>query len=102
MIANYARVRKIIEQLVETTGQERHGVEVDYDIFQSLRKPDPGQPHAIYQAEELDFSLRDGSNAVDVGEVLPNVNDGFTGKGPDLGALELGGPSPVYGPRTMR
>jgi hypothetical protein len=31
--------------------------------------------------------------------VLPNVNDGFSGKAPDLGALELGQQLPVYGPR---
>jgi len=27
--------------------------------------------------------------------VLPNVNEGFTGKAPDLGALETGKPLPV-------
>jgi len=27
------------------------------------------------------------------------LNDGFTGKAPDLGAHELGSPLPVYGPR---
>jgi hypothetical protein len=29
---------------------------------------------------------------------MPNVNDGFTGKAPDLGALELGQSLPTYGP----
>jgi hypothetical protein len=33
---------------------------------------------------------------------LPNVNDGFGGKGPDLGAYEVGQPAPVYGPRTLK
>jgi hypothetical protein len=27
------------------------------------------------------------------------VNDNFTGKAPDLGALEVGMPLPIYGPR---
>jgi hypothetical protein len=27
------------------------------------------------------------------------VNDGFTGKAPDLGAFERGKPMPLYGPR---
>ena len=31
--------------------------------------------------------------------VLPNVNDGFTGRAPDLGAIETGRPTPHYGPR---
>jgi hypothetical protein len=30
---------------------------------------------------------------------LPNVNDGFAGANPDLGALELGSAAPVYGVR---
>jgi hypothetical protein len=46
-----------------------------------------------------DFSLRQGGAAVDAGCRLPNVNDDFTGRGPDLGALELDRPVPVYGPR---
>ena len=32
----------------------------------------------------------DGSAAVDVGEAIPNVNDGFAGGAPDLGAYERG------------
>jgi hypothetical protein len=36
---------------------------------------------------------------VDAGVVLPNFNDGFTGKAPDLGCCELGQPLPHYGPR---
>jgi hypothetical protein len=53
----------------------------------------------LYKAEDLDFRLRPGSTAVDRGIALPNVTDGFTGQAPDLGALELGQPAPVYGPR---
>ena len=33
---------------------------------------------------------------------FPNVNDGFTGKAPDLGALEAGQPLPIYGPRPLQ
>jgi len=53
----------------------------------------------LYRAGDLDFSLRPGSVAVDRGIALPNVTDGFTGQAPDLGALEVGRPSPTYGPR---
>jgi hypothetical protein len=44
-------------------------------------------------------TLRAGTNAVDAGVRLPNVNDGFAGAGPDLGAIELGATPPRYGPR---
>ncbi len=46
-----------------------------------------------------DATLDAASNALDVGAVLPNLNDDFTGAAPDLGALELGCPVPVYGVR---
>jgi hypothetical protein len=45
------------------------------------------------------MALKAGCNAVDAGAVLPNINDGFTGAAPDLGAYELGQPLPAYGPR---
>jgi len=46
-----------------------------------------------------DTTLAGGSNAVDAGAVMANVNDGFTGSAPDLGALELGCPLPIFGVR---
>jgi hypothetical protein len=81
------------------TGQEAHGVLVDYDIFKNVRPPDPTRPHAVYEIGDMDFSLRAGSIAVDAGCPLSNLNYGFSGKAPDLGALEFGQPLPVYGPR---
>jgi hypothetical protein len=33
------------------------------------------------------------------GTVLPTVTDGFGGRAPDLGALEVGATAPHYGPR---
>jgi hypothetical protein len=39
------------------------------------------------------------ANAVDAGVALPNLNDGYGGKAPDLGALERGERPPLYGPR---
>jgi hypothetical protein len=53
----------------------------------------------LYRAEDFDFRLKPGSAAVDRGVALPNVTDAFTGQAPDLGALEVGRPVPVYGPR---
>jgi hypothetical protein len=43
--------------------------------------------------------LKADSKAVDAGVKIPNVNDGFAGRAPDLGAYERGQPLPVYGPR---
>lgn len=88
-----------LPELHEATGLEAHGVELDYDIFLGLRPPDPANPHAIYHATDLDFRLRESTRAVDVGVRLPNINDGFNGRAPDLGAIEAGDPVPVYGPR---
>jgi hypothetical protein len=51
--------------------------------------------------EPPDFALADGSGAIDRGEVVPGVNDRFSGDGPDLGAREAGCPEPIYGPRPV-
>ena len=40
-----------------------------------------------------------GSNAVDAGRRLPNINDDFIGEGPDIGVLERGFEAPHYGIR---
>jgi hypothetical protein len=85
--------------LSDKTGNEKNGIEVDFSIFRSLRQPDADRPHAIYYAEELDFTLNADGKAVDAGVRLANVNDRFNGVAPDLGALESGEPAPVYGPR---
>ncbi len=88
-----------LKSLAEATGLEKNGIEVGYDIFNNLVPPDPTKPGLIYHAVDLDFSLKPGSMAVDAGIRLPNINEDFTGKAPDLGALESGVPLPVYGPR---
>jgi len=84
------------------TGQESHGIEVDFGDFEQLAPPDPADRHAVYHSADLTFRLRADSNAVDAGEVLPTVNDGFVGRAPDLGALEVGGAAPAYGPRWLK
>jgi len=71
---------------------------VDYDVFENLSPPGP-DPRTIYDPEEFDFRLRPGAAAVDRGLILPGINDGFVGAGPDLGAWELGREIPGYGPR---
>ena len=61
--------------------------------------PDASRKGHVYPDKGLDFRLKAGSGAIDVGSVLPNVTDGFSGKAPDLGALEFGKQPFQYGPR---
>jgi len=83
------------------TGQEQNGIEVEFDIFESLSPPDPSRRHAVYHAMDLNFSLKPTANAVDVGDIIPTVNDDYAGSAPDLGALETGRAVPHYGPRWL-
>jgi hypothetical protein len=85
-----------LKNLSAESGLEVHGIEIDYDIFENLQAP---KPNLVYHATDLNFKLKPNSKVVDIGIRLPGVNDNFTGKAPDLGALEAGAPEPVYGPR---
>jgi hypothetical protein len=77
----------------------------DYDLLSgkvvSAGSPEPhgikGVP--IYAAKRVpgDFSLDPSSPGFDAGEVIPNFNDGFAGKAPDVGAFEAGSPPMEFG-----
>jgi hypothetical protein len=87
---------------VKGTGQDRHSVLVDYEVFMNVRRldaQDAARVQELYKAADFDFRLKPGAPAVDRGLVLPTVTDDFTGSAPDLGALEVGKPMPRYGPR---
>jgi hypothetical protein len=88
-----------LKEYAAATGMERHSVLVDYSDFVRVTPPDPQDPTRFYKPDAFDFSLRAGSKTIDAGVVLPNINDGYTGRAPDLGAYERGQPMPVYGPR---
>jgi hypothetical protein len=67
-------------------------------IFQSgVTAPD--ETATAFKCTVNDLRLAPGSAAIDAGLALPNVNDGFAGVAPDLGAYESGQPLPHYGPR---
>jgi hypothetical protein len=67
--------------------------------FASGVRPPESDKEAI-RVDATDVRLSPKSNAVDAGQPLPGINDGFSGKAPDLGAYEVGAPLPHYGPRT--
>lgn len=80
-------------------GQEAHGVLLDFDVFEHMVPPDPETPHKAYLPDSVDFRLRPNSAAIDKGVALANINDGYSGSAPDLGALEFGAAKEIYGPR---
>jgi hypothetical protein len=92
-----------LAEYAAATGQDSHSVAVDYDVFVNVRRldaQDAASVQKLYTADEFDFRLKPRSAAVDKGVLLPNVTDGFSGRAPDLGALEVGQPVPHYGPRN--
>ena len=62
--------------VVSAGKQERHGV-VGVPVYASPRPAG-------------DFSLAPGSPGFDAGVPIPNLNDGFQGQAPDMGACEAG------------
>lgn len=88
------------EEMTRKAPVERHAVLVDAAKAFRSGLTAPAEPTRVYAAAALDFSLAQDCAAVDAGEILPGINDGFAGKAPDLGAYELGAAAPAYGPRA--
>lgn len=79
-------------------GTEANGVRVRWqNCFEDLNVPGPAPATTIPPQHA---TLSPGCNAVDAGQSLPNINDGFSGAAPDLGAFEIGQALPHYGPRS--
>jgi hypothetical protein len=105
-----------LRQYQDATKQEQHSVLVlnGYTIFEKASPPDKNDPQRLYNPEDFDLRLapmsvelqvgqlrKYGPNtAIDAGQLLPTINDDFTGKAPDLGAYEHGVDPPHYGPRV--
>ncbi len=83
-----------IEELREST-TEAHAVQVDLSVFAEPVTL-PSDPFGARTVHELGLAAE--SAALDRGVALPNVNDGFSGTAPDLGAFELGMETTTYGP----
>jgi hypothetical protein len=79
----------------QAVGIEQHAVRVRAkEIFEQWTVP-----AELARVEPHNLTLRAGCNAIDAGARLPNINDDFEGKAPDLGPHEFGKPAPHYGPR---
>ena len=77
---------------------EKHAVQVGLDVFAVTPAwPDPPFP----ERAPADLRPAAGSAVVDRAQRIWNVNDDFTGTGPDMGAYELDRPMPHYGPRPL-
>lgn len=81
------------------SGQDANSIILDYDTFVNAPMPALDEPTRLYDPAKIDLRLRRGSDAIDAGVVLPNINDGYNGRAPDMGAYEFGKEMPHYGPR---
>ncbi|MDP2142197.1 MAG: hypothetical protein Q8L20_15420 [Gammaproteobacteria bacterium] len=98
-----SRTFSSLAEYSQATGQDRNSIMLDYSVFRNvpmLDSSDAANLQNVYDASDFDFGLVPGSAPVDKGVHLPNVTDGFSGAAPDLGALEVGGELPHYGPRS--
>ncbi len=102
VFASWNRTRYASIDDFRKIGQERHGLVVDgtEGIFASPAMQPPADKNEKVDVAKNDPRLAAASPAVDKGEALPNINDGFKGAAPDVGAIELGEPLPHYGPRA--
>jgi nitrous oxidase accessory protein NosD len=80
------------------TGLESHGIRIRRETcFETYNVPAP--PPASVPPQFM--TLKGGCEAIDAGAILANINDGYVGNAPDLGAYEYGSPLPQYGPRAI-
>ncbi len=86
----------------------------DYDLFSApIMAADSQENHGIQGRPVFApglvltngrglFTLAPGSPGFDAGAVIPNFNDDFAGRAPDLGAHEAGSPPMEFGADTAR
>ena len=77
---------------------EKHGIEhlVLGETFENVQFPNPPVP----EREIQDLRPKAGAKVIDKAIPIANMNDKFTGSGPDIGAYEFGQELPHYGPRN--
>lgn len=83
--------------LQNSSPYEHHGILLRQPVFEApIQVP---KQFADFMPPPVSVRLHPQSNAIDAGVRLPNINDQFTGKAPDVGAMEAGQPEPRYGVR---
>jgi len=95
---HFGRTYDSLADFRKGTGMEQHGLQLALADFARAALVDYEK---TYDPGALALTLNPKGMAVDAGIVLPNVNDGFAGKAPDLGCYEAGHPIPRYGPRPV-
>ena len=91
-----------LDELKAKAPVDKHALSLDAATLFEAGTKAPGDNKKIYASSVVDVRLKQGTPAIDAGEVLPGFNDGFTGKAPDLGAIEYGTAAPHYGPRPQK
>ena len=86
-----------LESFSAGTGQEANGIRISHQTCIPTMDV-PGDSPMTVPPQHLVLARR--CPAIDAGAILPNINDDFRGRAPDLGAYERGQPLPTYGPRS--
>ena len=95
-----------LAEFQSATDMSWHATNVDIAVFQGAEEPELGPYLGVggylpgYVPGSQDLRLVTGVPAEDAGVALANINDGWQGMAPDLGAYELGVPVRHYGPGT--
>ena len=95
-------VYRTMADMSAKTGIEKHGVLVNPATLFASGVQQPADIDKQFAPTVNDLRLKDGCDAIDKGEPVPNFSDGFKGKAPDLGAYELGDSLPQFGPRPLK
>ncbi len=90
-----------IEEVWGRAPVERQAVLVDPETCFASGLRAPAQAEVQFPVEINDLRLAASSGALDRGERLANINDGYSGSAPELGAFELGVALSPYGPRPV-
>jgi len=91
-----------IQSFSKAFGVEQHGIRVERDkIFESFTGVSYNKDKNRGKVAVQYMTLKPGCSAIDAGVAMPNINDGYRGKAPDLGAYEFGKPVPHFGPRHL-
>lgn len=75
---------------------EKHSVQTDLSAF-ATTVSFPANPLVINTP--VDLRLNGSASPVDKALPIANINDGYAGAAPDIGAYEVGSALPTYGPR---